>query len=106
MIDFVFHEMFAEPFRTLHEAIAEKRASSEGRMAVDWGLHAILGGNPSFEVLEEIGDVIRSGIPTIKTMTTYGWISDDGHRLGVITEVASTAASPSSTRRTTRSRAG
>jgi dihydropyrimidinase len=88
VIDFVFHEMFADPYRTLHQAVADKRAESQGRMAVDWSLHAILGGNPSFDVLEEIGDVIRSGIPTIKTMTTYGWISDDGHRLGVMTEVA------------------
>ena len=30
---------------------------------------ALLAGNTSFEVMEEIGDVIRSGIPTIKTLT-------------------------------------
>ncbi|MCI0635700.1 MAG: amidohydrolase family protein, partial [Actinobacteria bacterium] len=36
----------------------------------------------------EIGDVIRDGIPTIKTLTTYGWMSDDGHRLGIMSEVA------------------
>ena len=53
-----------------------------GAMAVDYGLHAILSGNTSFEVMEEIGDVIRGGIPTIKTMMTYGWMSDDGHRYG------------------------
>jgi len=38
--------------------------------------------------MEEIGDVIRSGIPTIKTLTTYAWMSDDGHRYGVMSEVA------------------
>jgi hypothetical protein len=38
--------------------------------------------------MEEIGDVIRGGIPTIMTLTTYGWITDDGRRLGVMTEVA------------------
>jgi dihydropyrimidinase len=32
--------------------------------------------------------VIRDGIPTIKTLTTYAWISDDGHRFGVMREVA------------------
>ena len=30
-----------------------------------------------FEVMEEIGDVVKGGIPTIKTMTTYGWMCDD-----------------------------
>lgn len=88
VLDFVFHEMFAQPYRTAHEAIAAKKAEAKGNMAVDYGLHLILGGNSSPEVLEEIGDVIRGGMPTIKTMTTYGWISDDGHRLGVMTEVA------------------
>jgi hypothetical protein len=38
--------------------------------------------------MEETGDVIRGGIPTIKTLTTYGWMSDDGHRCGVMTELA------------------
>ena len=57
-------------------------------MAVDYGLHAMLTKNPSFEVIEEIGDVIRGGIPTIKTLTTYLWMMDDGHRYGVMSEVA------------------
>jgi hypothetical protein len=39
-------------------------------MAVDYGLHAILTKDFSYDVVEEIGDVIRSGIPTIKTMMT------------------------------------
>ena len=84
IIDFVMQE----PPSTLHDAIAAKKAQSEGLMAVDWSLHAITTGEVSFEVMEEIGDVIRSGIPTIKTLTTYGWITDDGRRLGVMTEVA------------------
>ena len=66
----------------------EKKAEASGRMAVDYSFHALLAGNPPFEVLEEIGDVIRGGIPTIKTLTTYGWMSDDGHRYGVMSEVA------------------
>jgi dihydropyrimidinase len=72
----------------LHDAIAQKQAEAAGRMAVDYAFHALLTENPTFEVLEEIGDVIRSGIPTIKVMTTYGWISDDGHIWGIFNEVA------------------
>ena len=72
----------------LHEAIQLKKDEAAGRMAVDYGLHAMLTKNPSFEVIEEIGDVIRGGIPTVKTLTTYLWMMDDGHRYGVMSEVA------------------
>jgi dihydropyrimidinase len=88
IVDFVFHEMQAVPYLTPGEAIQRKKDESAGRMAVDYGLHLVLTQNPSFEAIEEIGDVIRGGIPTIKTMMTYGWISDDGHILGVMEEVA------------------
>src|SRR5262249_15542461 len=84
IIDFVFQE----GEQSLHDAIAEKQAEAAGRMAVDYSFHALLSANPSFEVLDEIGDVIRSGIPTIKVLTTYGWMSDDGHIWGVFNEVA------------------
>jgi dihydropyrimidinase len=84
IIDFVLQEAPA----SLHEAVQAKKEEAKGAMAVDYGLHAILAGEISFEVMEEIGDVIRSGIPTIKTMMTYGWMSDDGHRWGVMNEVA------------------
>lgn len=84
IIDFVMQE----PPTTLHDAIEQKKAQSNGSMAVDWGLHAITTGEVSFEVMEEIGDVIRAGMPTIKTLMTYGWITDDGRRFGVMSEVA------------------
>jgi dihydropyrimidinase len=84
VIDFAF----CVPPASAHEAIASRRSLFEGRMAPDWGLHLILAGDIPFEVIEEIGDVVRSGIPTIKTMTTYGWMSDDGHRWGVMNAVA------------------
>jgi len=84
IIDFAFQEGDVP----LHDAVVAKRAELDGTIAVDYGLHALLSGNTSFEVMEEIGDVIRGGIPTVKTMTTYGWMSDDGHRYGVMTEVA------------------
>ena len=84
IIDFAVQD----PGQTLGAAIAAKRQEADGRTAVDYGLHVILTGDPSFETIEEIGDVINAGVPTIKTVTTYGWMCDDGHRWGVMTEVA------------------
>ena len=76
------------PPKGLHERVEEKKAEAAGSMAVDYGLHAILCKEISFEVLEEISDVIRGGIPTIKTFMTYGYMSDDGQRYGAMLEVA------------------
>lgn len=84
VIDQVFHEGDA----SLVQTVEERKASAAGRMAVDYSFHALLSANPTFEVIEEIGDVIRGGIPTIKCLTTYGWMSDDGHIWGVYNEVA------------------
>jgi dihydropyrimidinase len=85
IIDFAFQI----PPTSLHDAIEQKKDDAAGKMPVDYGLHAILTGAASFEVIDEIGDVIRNGIPTIKTFTTYpGVMMDDGHRWGVLQEVA------------------
>jgi dihydropyrimidinase len=72
----------------LQDAIRGKRAEVDGRMGVDYGLHAIVTGDVSSDVMDEIGDVIRDGIPTIKTFMTYDLMVDDGHRLGVMQQVA------------------
>lgn len=84
IIDFAVQEPPVTPL----EAIAAKRAEHDGRMAVDWGLHVILTKDFSFDDVDQIGDVIASGIPTVKTMMTYGWMSDDGQRFGAMSEVA------------------
>ena len=84
VIDQVFHEGEG----SLVQTVEERKASAAGRMAVDYSFHALLSANPTFEAIEEIGEVIRGGIPTIKTLTTYGWMSDDGHIWGVLNEVA------------------
>lgn len=84
VIDQVFHEGDA----SLVQTVEERKASAAGTMAVDYSFHALLSANPSFEVIDEIGEVIRGGIPTIKCLTTYGWMSDDGHIWGVYNEVA------------------
>ena len=85
VIDFALQEA---P-KSLHDAVAEKKTEAGGRMAVDWGLHAIVSGpEVSFEVLDEIADVVRGGIPTIKTFMTYGWMTDDGQRFGIMQATA------------------
>ena len=61
VIDQVFHEGDA----SLVATVEERKASAAGRMAVDYSFHALLSANPSFEVIDEIGEVIRGGIPTI-----------------------------------------
>jgi len=50
VIDFVFQE----PPQGLSGAIAARKRELEGGMAVDWGLHAILTKDFSFDVVEEI----------------------------------------------------
>jgi dihydropyrimidinase len=84
IVDFAF----LEPPHSLLEVIEGRKQEFAGRMAVDFGLHAILTKGFGFDVIEEIGDAIRGGVPTIKTMMTYGWLSDDGQRWGVLSEVA------------------
>ncbi|MDQ3858592.1 MAG: amidohydrolase family protein [Actinomycetota bacterium] len=85
VIDFALQEAPA----TLHQAIAAKRAEADGAIAVDYGLHAIVAGpDIAFEVIDELGDVVRDGVPTIKTFMTYGWMVDDGARFGIMSAVA------------------
>lgn len=84
VVDFTFHE--DQP--TVHEAVALRREKLDGRMAVDYGLHIILTGAPTFEQIDEIGDLVRAGYPTFKTIMTYRWFMDDGHRFGVMSAVA------------------
>ena len=84
VIDFAFQE----PPVGLVEAIEARKAQFEGAMAVDWSLHAILTKGFSYDEVEEIGQAIADGVPTIKTMMTYGYMSDDGQRYGAMLEVA------------------
>jgi dihydropyrimidinase len=84
VVDFAFHE----PPGTVQASLDAKRADLDGKMAVDFGMHVIMTKNFSFEDVEEIGDIIRNGVPTVKTMMTYGYISDDGQRWGLMNEVA------------------
>ena len=84
VIDFAFQA----PPVGLIDTIETRKAEFEGAMAVDWSLHAILTKGFSYDEVEEIGQAIRDGVPTIKTMMTYGYMSDDGQRYGAMLEVA------------------
>jgi dihydropyrimidinase len=83
LIDFAFQEQLGPV-----DTVAHRRSVLEGRMATDWGLHHALTRDFTFEDIEQVGDVIAGGVPTIKTLTTYGWMSDDGRRYGLMCEVA------------------
>src|SRR5208282_135965 len=83
IVDFAFHE----PNGSVQGSIDAKKADFDGTIAVDYGLHVIMTKGFSFGDVEEIGDVIRNGVPTVKTMMTYGYISDDGQRWGLMNEV-------------------
>jgi len=84
VVDFAFHE----PPGTVQASLDAKRGDLDGKMAVDFGMHVIMTKNFSYDDVDEIGDVIRNGVPTVKTMMTYGYISDDGQRWGLMNEVA------------------
>lgn len=84
VVDFAFQE----PPVGLMDAIANRKQEFAGNMAIDYSVHAILTKDFSYDVVEEIGDAIRSGVPTIKTMMTYGYMTDDGQRWGAMNAVA------------------
>jgi dihydropyrimidinase len=84
VIDFAFQE----PPQGLMDALSDRKQQFAGEMAIDYGLHAILTKEFSFDVVEEIGQAISEGVPTIKTMMTYGYMTDDGQRWGMMNEVA------------------
>jgi len=84
VIDFAFQE----PPQGLIDAIADRKVQFAGQMAIDYSVHAILTKTFSFDVVEEIGQAIAEGVPTIKTMMTYGYMTDDGQRWGAMNEVA------------------
>src|SRR5258707_9024063 len=79
VIDFAFQE----PPQGLMDAISDRKQEFEGQMAIDYSLHAILTKGFSYDVVEEIGQAIREGVPTHKVMMTYGYMSDDGQLWGM-----------------------
>lgn len=83
---------------SLLEAIAAKKHElKRDRPSIDYGLHAMITGNSTLKVLEEMRDAIADGVSSFKMFTAFrsndvagtgGLYSDDGRIWGVMTEAA------------------
>jgi len=77
-----------QPRGTLPMAIIEKRLSQAEKSAVDYAFHACLT-EATDEVIAQIGDIVRAGIPSFKIFMTYrarGRQCDDGAVLAILEE--------------------
>jgi dihydropyrimidinase len=76
VIDFAIQEKG----HSIMEAVEARRKEADGRVCVDYGLHAaITDWNPQTQA--EIKEIIEYGIPTFKMFMIYkeqGWMADDG----------------------------
>ncbi|MFX1509403.1 MAG: dihydropyrimidinase [Promethearchaeota archaeon] len=65
---------------SIMEAVKARRKEADGRVCIDYGLHAaITDWNPQTQA--EIKEIIEYGIPTFKMFMIYkeeGWMADDG----------------------------
>ena len=81
---------------SLIAAIEDKQAELKNDSPdVDYALHAMITGRPSFDVLEEIPEAISGGVTSFKTFTTFSgdsasgaMFSHDGHIWGVMQQTA------------------
>jgi dihydropyrimidinase len=83
---------------SLLEAIAAKRDElKRDRPSIDYGLHAMITGNSSLDVLSEMREAITDGVSSFKMFTTFtsdnvagtgGLYSDDGRIWGVMSRAA------------------
>jgi len=75
---------------SITEAIEARRAEADGKVCVDYGLHAALT-EWNADRQAEIGGIIKSGIPTFKMFMIYksqGWQSTDADLYCALREVA------------------
>lgn len=83
---------------SLLEAIdAKKEELKRDQPSIDYGLHAMITGNSTLDVLREIRDAITDGVTSFKMFTAFrsndvagtgGLYSDDGQIWGVMSEAA------------------
>lgn len=83
---------------SLLDAISVKRQElKEDKPSVDYALHAMITGQSTLEVLDEMPDAIKEGITSFKMYTTFssapdgttaGMYSDDGRIWGVMSQAA------------------
>lgn len=77
-----------QPKGTMPMAIIERRLLQAEKSAVDYGLHACFT-EATDEVIAQIGDIVRAGIPSIKIFMIYrsrGRQCDDGVLLAILEE--------------------
>lgn len=73
---------------SLAETVRKRRAEADGKVCIDYGLHACITDLNS-DVLEEIPQVIAAGLPTFKVFMTYhGWAMDDGALFSIMEKAA------------------
>lgn len=81
---------------SLVKAIEDKQAELKNdKPDVDYALHAMITGKPSFEVLDEIPEAISGGVTSFKAFTTFSGdsasgslYSHDGHIWGLMQQTA------------------
>jgi dihydropyrimidinase len=66
------------PGQTLKQALQDRWAEAEGKACIDYGLHCMVTDLPCGRE-EELGDLVRLGVPSIKLYTTYrpNYYADD-----------------------------
>ena len=72
--------------RALMEAVESRRKEADGKVCIDYSLHAAIT-DFSEATLAEIPKVIRYGIPSFKVFMIYakeGWMADDGSLFAVL----------------------
>jgi dihydropyrimidinase len=85
VIDFAIREAGASPLQSVKNKISE----TEGKLAIDYSCHCLLTGKLAPADIEELGDVIALGVPSIKVMMIYfDWPPGDGGLYAMLEEVA------------------
>jgi dihydropyrimidinase len=76
--------------QTLRQAVENRWAEAEGKACIDYGLHCMVTDLPRGRE-EELGDVLRMGVPSIKLYTTYrpNYYADDDLLLRLLRASAS-----------------
>ena len=80
IIDFVD----PKPGQSLHEAVSDRRAEADGKVAVDYSLH-LTATNAAPETLAELPELAEAGYTSLKLYTTYpALMVDDGQMLRLL----------------------
>jgi len=76
--------------QTLRQAVESRWAEAEGKACIDYGLHCMVTDLPRGRE-EELGDLLRMGVPSVKLYTTYrpNYYADDDLLLRLLRASAS-----------------